>query len=90
MARTNSFNNTKSIVNALNTLNETSYFLKRQLVHKGYLTVNKMRTSDKAGRYAHVYEVSGKGRGLLAISENWKKKQSTEDNIIFSETKNVV
>lgn len=86
MARTNSFNSTKSIVNALNALDKTSYFLKRQLVGKGYLTIDKTRTSEKAGRYAYVYKVSGKGRGLLAISKNWGKKQSTEIVDVVSET----
>lgn len=53
--------------------NEVSRFLKLQLVEMGYLAVKPIDTeTPRRGRKAHSYELSGKGRGLVALSKNWK------------------
>lgn len=48
-------------------------FMKQKLVNEGFLTVTKIQTG-KRGRPQEVLTVSGKGKGLLAMSRNWGKK----------------
>jgi len=65
------FETSKGVVKALKNLNSLSRFLKLQLVDKGFVKVVK-RKSEGRGRPVHDYEVTGKGRGLVALSKNWK------------------
>jgi len=48
-----------------------TFYMKTQLVDAGYLTVTKVQ-AGKRGRPADTLTVSGKGRGLVAMSKNWK------------------
>jgi hypothetical protein len=68
--RTNTFNNTKAIVTALNDLDNSSRFLNLQLVEKGYLAIEPVKR-DGRGRPMHRYVFTGKARGLLAIAAQW-------------------
>lgn len=76
MAKKHTFRNSKAVANALVTLqsdpNAVSRFLKLQLVDKGFLDVTQVKKTDGRGRPSKVYVVNGKGRGLVALSKNWK------------------
>ena len=71
MARPASFNTKVSVANALMNLTEVSRFHKLQLIEMGYLTVDTVKKASR-GRPAHDYVLTGKGRGLVALSKNWK------------------
>lgn len=73
MARTHTFRNKQAIVKALNELPTLSRFLKLQLVGLGYVTTAEVHTGGR-GRPAYDYQLTGKGRGLVALSANWGKK----------------
>lgn len=65
------FKTSKDVVKALNDLDNISRFLKLQLVEKGYVEIFKVKATAGRGRANHVYQISGKGRGLLALSSKW-------------------
>lgn len=48
-----------------------SRFLKLQLAEKGLLEAVSEQ-SGKRGRPRLTYQLTGKGRGLVALSKNWK------------------
>ena len=50
--------------------NDRRYYLER-LVEKGYLERKKLEKEGR-GRKPIAYLLTGKGRGFLAISKNWK------------------
>jgi len=50
---------------------DTTFFLKQKLVAAGFLGVTKVQTG-KRGRPAEVLALTGKSRGLIALSANWK------------------
>ena len=50
-----------------------SYYHKRILVALGYLTATEVKTNAGPGRGTVVYELSGKARGFLALSRNWRR-----------------
>lgn len=49
---------------------EVSYYHKRELVKLGFVVTVDAKSGNR-GRPARSYEVSGKGRGYLALSKNW-------------------
>ena len=53
-------------------LTNVTNFMKQKLVNEGFLTVTRVQTG-KRGRPQEILTVSGKGRGLIAMSKNWKK-----------------
>jgi predicted ArsR family transcriptional regulator len=61
----------KDIVKVLTGEKVVSRQLQLQLVEQGYLKVEKVK-SGGVGRPAHEFVVSGKGKGLIALSRNWK------------------
>ena len=65
------FAKAKAKVDALQNLDNVSYYLKRQLVQQGLINAVKI-VKDTRGRPEYDYQVSGKGRGLIAMSKNWK------------------
>ena len=73
MARTATFANKFNLVKSLENKDNLSRFLSLQLVEKGYLKVATVKHPGR-GRPAHVYELTGKARGYLALARNWGKK----------------
>ena len=71
MARTATFKTNKDIATALKNLDETSRFLKLQLVERGMLTTEEVKGEGR-GRPAKNYVLTNKGRSLVALSKNWK------------------
>lgn len=71
MARTATFSNKKTLVSALAAPEKVSYYLKRELIEKGYLKPVKVSKTTR-GRPAFNYEQTCKARGLLALARNWK------------------
>ena len=65
------FTKAKSKAFALQNLDGVSYYHKRQLVQQGLLNAVKIPQFGR-GRPQYDYQVSGKGRGLIAMSKNWK------------------
>ena len=52
---------------------ETSRYLLNTLVTQGYLVSKEVKEKTGRGRGKTVWELSGKGRGYLALSKNWKQ-----------------
>lgn len=75
MARKNTFLKKEALAKALTDLPNTSRFLALQLIAKGFVSVEKVHTG-KRGKPAHVYTLTGKGRGYVALSKNWYKPKS--------------
>ena len=67
------------IVDSLNEISKdpqttsVSYYHKRKLVDLSYLKQVYIPLKAGRGRPATNFEVSGKGRGYLALSKNWKR-----------------
>jgi len=70
------FTSKKSIAQHLAQPEKLSRFLKLQLVNQGLLEIVPVHKA-KRGRPAFDYKLTGKGRGLVAISRNWGKKKET-------------
>ena len=70
MARTHTFRNKRAIVDSLNDLGNVSRFLALQLADMGYVAIQSVHTGSR-GRPQHVYTLTGKARGLLALARNW-------------------
>ena len=75
MARNATFANKFNLVKSLENKDNLSRFLSLQLVEKGYLKVATVKHPGR-GRAAHVYELTGKARGYLALARNWGKKSN--------------
>jgi hypothetical protein len=73
MARTATFSTKSSVAKALVNLDTLSRFLKLQLVEAGYLKAVTVPSTGKRGRPEVSYVMTGKARGLLALSRNWGK-----------------
>ena len=72
--KTKTFNTNKNIASTLVAINEgktVSRYLSLQLVALGLLKTEAVK-NDGRGRPRVIYSVSGKGRGLIALSKNWK------------------
>lgn len=68
--RMNKFCNTKA--EAMRKIDDNiSYELTKQLIGRGLVKAEEIRSGGR-GRPAHNYVVTGKGRGLIALSKNWK------------------
>lgn len=65
--------NKKKLVTVLKTgdFENLTFYMKTKLATAGYLAIEKVQTG-KRGRPADKVTVSGKGRGLIAMSKNWK------------------
>ena len=72
------FTSKKSIAQHLAQPEKLSRFLKLQLVNQGLLEIVPVHKATR-GRPAFDYKLTGKGRGLVAISRNWGKKKTTQD-----------
>lgn len=79
MARTAATESNKGIAKLLNNFvkGELSYTYIRKLVDTGHISdTKKIQTEGvrQAGRGRHKieYELTGKGKGLLNLSKNWK------------------
>ena len=82
MARNATFANKFNLVKSLENKDNLSRFLSLQLVEKGYLKVVPVKHEGR-GRPSHLYELTGKARGYLALARNWGKKS---DNLIVAPT----
>ena len=65
------FATNKKVAAALADLDNVSRYLALQLVEKGLVEVQEVKNGTK-GRPAHNYVLTGKGRGLVALSKKWK------------------
>ena len=70
------FANKEAIIIALRAIKgeekaEVSRFLKLQLVERGFVTTNDVKTGGR-GRPAKQYVLTGKGKTYLNFSKNWK------------------
>lgn len=81
MARSKTYIKKINVVEALQNLDNVSYFLTRQLVADGYVTATKNAEAKKAGRgrMPLKYEVSAKGKNLIRLSANWAKPIKIEN-----------
>jgi hypothetical protein len=64
-----------AVIDALNAVsagNFKSRYLTLKLIDLGFVVAKQMK-SEGRGRPRVVYELTGKGRGRLAISKNWKR-----------------
>lgn len=69
------FNDSYAVVDALKKLSTgqlKSRYLTLQLVEKGLVEPVTVKSGSR-GRPRVVYQVTGKGRGRIALSRNWKK-----------------
>lgn len=66
----------KTLRNALENKDAGTRFLNLKLVAKGYFTIEPVK-SGKRGRPAFSYNLTGKGRGFLALSKNWGHIENT-------------
>lgn len=73
MARTPTFIRKTNVVEALKDVDNISRFLKLQLVEAGFLQVTPVKSGNR-GRPAFAFDLTGKAKGLLALSRNWKQK----------------
>ena len=48
-----------------------SRYYKVMLVEAGYLSTTSVKETEGRGRPTVRYELTGRGRGLLALSQNW-------------------
>lgn len=64
--------NKKEVAMALRDLSGVSYYLTRKLAKAGYVSFEVVK-SEGRGRPAKRPVLTGKGRGLVALSANWKK-----------------
>lgn len=71
-----------AIVDALQALGEgvarrkegpASYYLMRKLAEKGFVTTVPVSKDHAKGKTPKAWTVSGKGKGYLALSKNWKR-----------------
>lgn len=69
--KTMTFNN-KAIAAALKSFDTLSRYHRVQLVKMGYAEAKTEKLTAGRGRPTVKYELSGKGRGLVALSKNWK------------------
>lgn len=73
--KTKFFKNAKVIAKTLDAVNNgapISRYLAEQLVELGYMNRGLQPKAIRTrGRLKVVYFVSGKGRGLIALSKNW-------------------
>jgi predicted ArsR family transcriptional regulator len=67
------FEGKKAVAAVLRGEAKISRFLTLQLVNDGYLIAAPIK-SGKRGRPSYVYEVTSKGKGLVALSKNWFNK----------------
>jgi predicted ArsR family transcriptional regulator len=70
----------KTLRNALENKDAGSRFLNLKLVNKGYFTIVPIHT-NRRGRPAFSYELTGKGRGYLALAKNWGKIENTKSSV---------
>lgn len=70
MSRTHTFRNKRAVVDSLNDLGNLSRFLVLQLADVGYVAIHSVRLGGR-GRPQHLYSLTGKARGLLALAKNW-------------------
>ena len=69
--RPSAFATNKKVALALGDLDNVSRYLTLQLVEKGLVEVQEVKNGTK-GRPTHNYVLTGKGRGLVALSKKWK------------------
>ena len=75
MARTHTFSSKAKLVETLKGINTVSRFLGLQLVEMGFAKVEVIHKAGR-GRPEHVYTLTGKARGYLALAANWGKRNS--------------
>lgn len=65
-----------AIVDRLKMIEEgkpVSRYLKDKLTGMGYLTMKESRQPGQRGQTSKSFEVSGKGRGYIALSNSWRR-----------------
>lgn len=72
--RVKNFNDKWNKVNAMGDLSSVSKYYLKQLEAEGYVEFQDVKT-DRRGRPAKVAVLTGKGRGYLAMSKNWKRPE---------------
>ena len=89
MARTSDFNDKFNIVAALQAIaagmtgdEAPSRFHREQLVEKGFLVKEKKPELKKVvgsrGRAPVVYNLTGRGKGYINLSKNWKRPEGAK------------
>ncbi len=76
MSRKSVLDDKFAIVDRLTEIQEgkpVSRFLKDKLAGQGYLTMKESRAPGQRGQTSKTFEVTGKGRGFVALSKNWKR-----------------
>ena len=81
MARTSNLTNKFFIVDTLNAVSEgntnvVSRYLLNTLRDAGYLSPVMEKASHGKGRKISKWNVTGKGRGYLALSKTWKRAEA--------------
>ena len=61
-----------AVVEALKNITDVSRYLALKLAERGFIEVETVKGEGR-GRPRVVYKVTGKGRGYVALSKNWKK-----------------
>jgi hypothetical protein len=84
MARTSSFGNKFVLAAMLENPEKISRYIALQLVAKGYLKIEKVKENPGRGRASHVYAQTGKAKGYIALSRNWKKNKVSSDKVEVS------
>lgn len=83
MARIPTFTNKVSLAKTLANLaegKEVSRFLSLQLVEKKFVTIETVKHSGR-GRPMHKFVLTGKGRGYVALSRNWKAMRTVVSEV---------
>lgn len=80
MAKTHKIANKFWIVDRLKEIaegnqNGTTYHLLRTLEDKGFLVAVSKKVTPGPGKPQKFYELSGKGKGYLALSRTWKRPE---------------
>lgn len=70
--KTERFATKRNVVKGLETIETLSRHLSLKLVALGYAEVVKVKETAGRGRAKVYYKVNGKGRGLIALSKQWK------------------
>ena len=68
----NNFNVADSLAAIRDNSGEVSRYLALQLAERGLVAPEAVKSGGR-GRPRIVYNLTGKGRGLVALSKNWKR-----------------
>lgn len=72
MARTSAFVNKVNLAVMLNDLDNLSPHYAKTLMAMGYINKETYRIPGSRGKLSVRFNLTGKGKGLVALSRNWK------------------